>query len=67
MEAYLGGGIHVVLRVSWGLGQSVGLNGRVLGTGGSRGTIKKNIFLRNKISVKPLVVLVPLFTPDGAS
>ena len=43
-EAYLGGGSHVALKVSWGLGQSAGLNGRVSGTRGSRGTLKKIVF-----------------------
>ena len=67
MEIYLGGGSHVVLRVSWGLGQSTGLNGRVSGARGSRETIKFFFVFEINISVKPLVVPVPLITPDGAS
>ena len=41
-EAYLGEGGFMVLRVSWGLKECwFPLNGRVLGTRGSRGTFKK--------------------------
>ena len=54
-EAYLAGGGRVVLRVSWGPGRGVEcwfpLNGRVLGTRGSRGRGK--IFTGLVVLVNP--------------
>ena len=48
-EVYLGGGNYVVLRVSWGPGDSSGLlNRRVSGTRGGKGTLKKIIFIKIK-------------------
>ena len=41
----------MVLGVSWGPGEGAGshsLDGRVLGTGGSRGTLKKYLFFEIK-------------------
>ena len=60
-ESYLAGGGCMVLRVSWDPGRRRGcwfpLNGRVLGTRGSRGTFKKKLKIDEKYSVKPLVFL----------